>query len=846
MQLVVLFAMRPGYIPQEVGDVTPPEFHDEAQMDSYLESSEGIVVVLDGKGQVLRLSSSAERALGYQKEELSGSSVILIVPPDRRDWMTAVMKRTRDDGIVQDIFMHWRTKDGRRIISKSSMKAVVNYQGEVVGIIISESPGGMKSQKEEGMTPDQAMELLNFSEIANVVTDLSGNIQLFNSGAEEITGFPSSNIRGTSISRLFPSREIIGEITANALRDGKVEDSETYITDASGEKKMVSVSISVIRNPSGAATRLSFVLVDITRRKEMERELELRAEKLKLINELATRIRSGRSLSEIHSSAVEGLSRLVQFDTMTLAVTVQSDSGLKISSIAGEHPDWLREGMLLPMGSGVISRAVKQGKPATYSPMAIEELLDEKIPEDQFAIGLVIPLFVGERFLGLINLTSSAEGAFGAVELGVLTPVADHMALAIENARLVNALMENINIQTILMETGTALRSIMGLKEIYETAVARSQELISSDLSALYMYDRSHQGRLVLVSSIGGDSAGLPETIDSSYRSVIGRFAFNSGPPMENDVPGLEIAAEWEMRSLRSVMMSKLVGIKGEIGVIVLGRKMKGDDYTSYELELLNLYSNHLSPSIENARLFEDTKGKESSAKLALESERQIREALDFVIDMFAHDSQNLIQGILGYLQLVSQEDLDYGTREYIEKAIRRLRADSYLVSGTALIFKNIGSERRKCGPEDIAAAIRDAIRKFYQIYPEVEILAERLQPESDEGIDPLLSVLIFHFLRLITKVSKVKKIALELSVDPESNAPRVDFRIRMDATTEEIIRNIDGEAMTSVSTKLLDSFVVRLLGDIYGARAVSEESVREEGEEGGSELVCTLIYDSV
>ncbi|HDP96812.1 MAG TPA: PAS domain S-box protein [Euryarchaeota archaeon] len=826
-------------------DMASPGFHEETQVDSFLESSEGIVVVLDGKGRVLRLSSGAEKSLGYEKEELSGSSVVIMVPPDRRDWMTAVTKRAREDGVVQDIFMHWRTKDGRRLISKSSMKSVVNYQGEIVGIIISESPGGAKHpKKEEGMTPDQAMDLLNSSEIANVVTDLSGNIQLFNSGAEEITGFKSSNIRGTSISRLFRNREFLGEITANALRDGKVEDCEASITDYSDEKKKVSISISVIRNPSGAAARLSYVMVDITKRKEMERELELRAEKLRLINELATRIRSGRSLSEIHTSAVEGLSRLVQFDTMTLAVTIQTDIGLKISSIAGKHPDWLREQMLLSMDAGPIARAVKQGKPVTYTPIEIEELLDEALPEDQFSVGLVIPLFVGERFLGLLNLTSSAEEAFGPPELDVLIPVADHMALAIENARLVNALMENINIQTILMETGTALRSIMDLNEIYETAVARSQELISSDIGALYIFDPSAHGRLELVSSRGDVSIDLPRYIESSEDGIMGRFAFSNGPPLENDIANIDYSAEWERKSLRCMLLSKLVAIKGEIGVLMLARKEKTREYTSYELELLNLYSNHLSPSIENARLFEEAKGKESSAKEALESERRTREALDFVIDMFAHDSQNLIQGILGYLQLVSQENLDYATREYIEKAIRRLRADSYLVSGTALIFKNISLGRRGCGQKELTAAVRDAIRRYYQIYPEVEILADRLSNVSEEEVDHLLSVLFFHLIRFITKVSSTKRIEIDVTPDEPSDRPRIDLRIKIDAASGEMMRDLDeDEESRSMSTKLLDSFVVRLLGDIYGA-SIRTEDRGKDGGKAEKELICTIVFD--
>lgn len=462
----------------------------EGHLDSLLESSDGIVVMLDGALRVLRLSRGARDALGYQDEEVLSMTIMNLVPLDRRDWMSAISKRVREDGIVSDLFVHWKTKDGRRLISKSTLKSVINYQSEVVGMIISEDISAQASG-EGSMTPSQAMDLIHASEIALVITDLSGNVISFSAGAEKLTGFATIQIVGSTIGRVFEEREVIGELTTKALRDGKVEDQETVLMSPKDERIEVSVSVSVRRNPSGAAMGFSFVIFSIAKRKELERELELRAEKLRLVNELATRIRSGKSLRDIYNAAKEGLSRMAQFDMMTLIATTNTDDGLKITSIEGNRPGWLAEGGILPTATGPFGKVLKERKPTIYTPLELMEVLGEPIPEDQaFEVGAVIPLYAGERILGLLNFTSSSPSAFGSKEMDPMVLVADHIALAVEGSRLFTAMMENINIQTILMETGTAVRSEMKLDEAYPLAVAKAQEVVSTNHVALYMLDK--------------------------------------------------------------------------------------------------------------------------------------------------------------------------------------------------------------------------------------------------------------------------------------------------------------------------------------------------------------------
>lgn len=820
------------------------EGHQEAHIDSFLESADGIIVVLDGKGGIQSLSKGARKILGYRDEEVHGNNVVSIVPIDRKDWMAAISKRVREDSILQDIFIHWKTKDGRRLIAKSTMRSVIDYQGAVVGMIISENLEGAAERKGEMVTSDQAMDLFLGSEIANIITDLSGNILLFNSGARALTGYAPEQIMGTSIARIFSKREVVGDLTSRTLREGKVEDFETSIADSNDRSVPVSVSLSVIRNPSGAASRLSFVIMDIAKRKELERELEIRAEKLRLVNDLATRIRSGKSLSEIYAVADEGMSPFVDFKMMTIAVVSAIDDNLMITSVEGKYPSWLSKGTDILVGKGPFVRAMNEGKPVDYARTDIEEIGGSISGDEEFESAVAIPLFAGKRFLGFLNLLSDNADAFGERELAVLAPVADHIALAVETTRLVTALMENINIQTVLMETGTALRSLIRLDEIYKTAVSKAKEVIQTDLTALYVIQ---DDQLNLVASDGDDSEMLPQTITKDDADLLAEFRFRSGKPLIKDVQSQKAASDWQKRHFRSLIMVKAIGIKSPIGVLVQARKIDNMPFSSYEFELMSLYMNHLSPTIENAYLFEQTKKSEIMAQAAFKAEKRTTEALDFVIDMFAHDSQNTIQGILGYLQLIRQSQLPEETLGYIEKAMRQLRADSFLVSGTSLLVKNISSDQRPTNPFNIGLSILDAKDRFSQVYPNIKVVAG-FSPFSDSvgEIDTLMSVLFFHVMRLIGRTAKSDTVEISLEIDHDSLDSKVEFIIPSNRTDDKLLRTMDDNETSSLTgIRFLDPFIVRFLGEIYGAR-VSTRYIEGQEKDSEGRFVYTLEFSGV
>lgn len=797
------------------------EARDEGQLDSVLESTESIVVVLDSSGRIIRASRGVKNILGYDDDELFGSSIMSIVPPDRRDWISAISKRAKDDGIVSDVFVHWRTKDGRRLITKSTMKSVVNFQQEVVGIIISEDTAAPKPQ-EGAMTPQQAMQIIQSSEIAIIVTDLSGNIISFSMGAERLTGFTLSKVIGSSVGRIFDDRAIVGLITTRGLRDGKVEDFETTIVTADNLKREVSVSLSVQRNPSGAAIGFSIVMFDISRRKELERELELRAEKLRLVNELTARIRSGKSLREIYSLAAEGLKRMINYETMTLMITNRDEEGLRVVSFEGNPPLW-SPSRLLPNDRGPFAKSLMSRKTVVYTPMELSKSLGIDIKADSFAAGLAAPLFAGERDLGILNLTSKSPSAFGEREIDLVSLVADHIALAAESTRLLSALMENINIQTTLIETSTAVRSETDLQGAFRASVLKAQELVSSDHVGLFTLDG---GELKLIASEPAGDIPFPTVISRDNSGLIAAYYFSDGEAFIKDVGQSKDASDLDKELFASLMMSEITSRTGPIGLMVAARKSGNSPFTTYEFELLSLFCNHLSPSIENALLFEDTRKSEKLARQALESERMTQEALHFLLDMFAHDLQNQIQGILGYLELIESQNIPADARIYLERAKRQVRAGSYLASGTSQVFKGLELGRRTRTKEEILLAIRDAVHRFSIVFPDIEI--EHITPETSEEknkADPLLAQLFFHVLRLMYRATHTNTISLEMLNPAEEHEVVIEIRAKKSEGSGRILSSYEvrQEAKRN-GTRHMDPFLVRLLGDLYGAVLTTSE----------------------
>jgi PAS domain S-box-containing protein len=98
-----------------------------------VESSDDAIVSKTLEGQILSWNSGAERLFGYSAAEAVGSSIMLIIPPERRDEELTIISRLRRGERIDHYETVRITKDRRRIDISVTISPLRDSTGRVVG-----------------------------------------------------------------------------------------------------------------------------------------------------------------------------------------------------------------------------------------------------------------------------------------------------------------------------------------------------------------------------------------------------------------------------------------------------------------------------------------------------------------------------------------------------------------------------------------------------------------------------------------------------------------------------------------------------------------------------------------
>jgi len=126
-------------------------------------------------------------------------------------------------------------------------------------------------------------------------------------------------------------------------------------------------------------------------------------------------------------------------DVGLIAVIVEDDRGRKgLRFLASQgYPEELvaaSEEKLWPLERGIIGRVARTGRPELVANVATDPDYSPEIPG--MVTQLTVPIVREKRIVGIIALESSREGLFDQEAYDLVMRLADHAAIAIENARL--------------------------------------------------------------------------------------------------------------------------------------------------------------------------------------------------------------------------------------------------------------------------------------------------------------------------------------------------------------------------------------------------------------------------
>jgi GAF domain-containing protein/HAMP domain-containing protein len=333
-------------------------------------------------------------------------------------------------------------------------------------------------------------------------------------------------------------------------------------------------------------------------------ELERHSSQLQAAAEVAREAAAIRDVRQLLDTTVSLISQ--RFGFYHAGIFFVDDAGeyavLQAASSAGGQR-MLARGHRLKVGeAGIVGYAAAMGEPrialdvgrdAAQSEIAV--FFDNPDLPDTHS-ELALPLKVRERVIGVLDVQSTKDTAFSDEDVAILQTMADQVALALENARL-------------LADSQQALRELEASYGRQARAVWMKQ---AAQRPAAYRYTGG--GVLPVSPPLAAESGADSSSEHSQVRMGTSPEKDGAQPSTKKD--GRQLVAPIRLRGQH-------------IGSILLRRGSEAEQWSSQEVALLEEVSTQIGLALENARLLEESRQRAAREQLLGEVTARMRETLD-------------------------------------------------------------------------------------------------------------------------------------------------------------------------------------------------------------------------
>ena len=174
-------------------DITERTIAEEAQgrLVAIVESADDAIIGKDLNGVITDWNRGAERLFGYTAEQAIGNSIRMLMPPERLDEESGILRRVRRGEVVDHYETIRRRKDGKLLDISLSVSPIYDAQGRIVGASkiardISERKRMEEALREADQRKDEFLAMLSH-ELRNPLAAIRNSVQLMRLKPDDAT-----------------------------------------------------------------------------------------------------------------------------------------------------------------------------------------------------------------------------------------------------------------------------------------------------------------------------------------------------------------------------------------------------------------------------------------------------------------------------------------------------------------------------------------------------------------------------------------------------------------------------------------------------------------------------------
>jgi PAS domain S-box-containing protein len=479
-----------------------------------LESAANAIAITDKNGSIQWINPAFTNLTGYTFEEAVGQNPRVLNSGEQdKDFFKDLWETVLSGRVWQNELVN-RRKDGTLYREEMTITPVLNDNHEVDYFIAIKQDISARKKAEEDLTRFKLG--IETSGDAIFMTDIEGKIVFTNSAFETIYGYKPAEAIGQTPriikSGLVPQEQY--QSFWGTLLSKQAVTGELINKTKDGRLIHIAGTNSPILDEKGNVLGFLAVHHDISDRKKAEDELQKRNTYLAASAEISRLVTSTLDLNAIFSRTVNLINE--KFGFYHAAIFIVEETGFnavlrEATGVAGAEMK-LNRHTLQVNSKSIVGKVTGDGQAVVVNNTAHDPLhkINPLLPETRAETA--IPLRIGGRIIGAIDIQAKTENAFTDDEIAVLQTLADQVAVAIDNARSFElsqqAVMEMREIDRLKSqflanmshELRTPLNSIIGFSRVIIKGIdGPVTELQQQDLTAIY---NSGQHLLALINDI--------------------------------------------------------------------------------------------------------------------------------------------------------------------------------------------------------------------------------------------------------------------------------------------------------------------------------------------------------
>ncbi len=608
-----------------------------------------------------------------------------------------------------------------------------------------------RASKAEALRASEARyrELYENAPVAYVSVNGEGKIHVANQRAAELLGLPEDDLCGKNITHFCldtaETAEAVEHLSACIRKQKRLYDQEVRVCRADGEHLCVSMSVQPIESESASgASECLVTMVDVTERVEVESalreahdELEDRVEerttelerandrlrrqakRLEALREVDRAILAAESPREIATVAAKRAQDVMPCERVSVSVIDWERNRARMLA-AQQDGHILQAGTWIPLDEFYLSDTLRAGETELISDLSEEDLdtaSAKKIRQKGIRSVLLLPLMIEGTLTSILHVGRERPDAFTEADRQAGRELADHLAIALRQSHLLEAVQKQREQLSTLRDIDQAILAAESPEEIASEALRRVRTILPYKSATVTVIDWDDERAHVLAAldnvldaptTLPLDEVYLSDDLRAGQTEVISPDAYEPVPEAEERIRDM---------SLQSVLCLPMVVEGDVIGVVHVGRT-EPDAFTESDWQVGRELADHMAIAIRQSQLLEEVQKQRERLEERVQERTEELESFTYSV---SHDLRTPLRAIDGYTRILRDEhadQLDEEGRDLLDVVYESAQTMGALIDDL-LTLSRLGRREMHRVPIDMSELAHEACDELRRAHPE-------------------------------------------------------------------------------------------------------------------------------